>query len=108
MFPGYGDCPYHSPVRVDAIAPLGGRQLDLVFLNLGYAAGVQTFRKRLRTIRRSDSHIVFEQTDVPDRTLVFAQLGRAWLERHFPHLPCERFFDPDGEPCEDALLRLAG
>jgi len=39
MYPGYGDGPYHSPIRVDDIKPQGQRLFKLSFLNLGYAAG---------------------------------------------------------------------
>ena len=67
MFPGYGDCPYHSPIRVDSIQPLGGRQFELGFFNLCYAAGVQSFRQRLQTLFRGDRHLVAQVAHSHDR-----------------------------------------
>lgn len=107
MFPGYVDCPYHSPIRVDAIESLGNRMFQLRFLNLGYAAGVQDFSKRLRTLRRTQTHLVAEETEVEDRTYVLVSLNPAWLRRHFPELNSEEFFDVQGMPRDVQLLRLA-
>lgn len=107
MFPGYFDCPYHSPIRIDSINARGGRQFDLQFLNLGYAAGVQNFQKRLRTLRRAKTHLVAEETEVQDRTYVIVRLNTEWLHNHFPNLPSERYFDEWGRPDDQALLSLA-
>ena len=107
MFPGYFDCPYHSPIRVGAIAIVGGRQLDLEFLNVCYAPGVQNFRKRLRTLRRAGSHLVVEEVEEPDRTCVIVKLTPDWLKQHLAIQNAERFFDPLGKPDDRALLALA-
>lgn len=107
MFPGYGDCPYHSPVRVDSVEPVGGRQLELTFLNLGYATGVQHFEKRLLTLQRGSSHFVAAETGTQDRTYVFVQLNFVWVKRHFPNLQANDLFDANGEPKDEALLRLS-
>jgi hypothetical protein len=107
MFPGYFDCPYHSPIRVDAVVPLGSRQFELEFLNLAYAAGVQGFKKRLKTLRRAQSHLVAEETEVKDRTYVIAVFNRSWLRTHVPDLVVDRFFDSNGHPDDQALLGLA-
>ena len=104
MFPGYVDCPYHSPIRVDEIRPLGGRYFDLKFLNLRYAIGVQDFQKHLKTLRRAKSHIIAEDTEVADRTYVITKLNKSWLRTHEPQLNPDRFFDRDGDPIERFLL----
>lgn len=108
MFPGYFDCPYHSPIRVDAVEPLGSREFELRFLNLGYAAGVEGFVKRLRTLRRTHSHLVAEETQVHDRTYVIVKFDQHWLDAHWPQEATSRFFNSAGHPDEAALLRLAG
>jgi hypothetical protein len=107
MFPGYSNRPYHSPIRVDSIAPLGDRSFEMEFLNLAYAAGVQLFRKRLRTLRRSVTHLVAEEMDVEDRTYAITQLNAQWFTRHFEGIPASQCFDTSGEPIEEALLKLA-
>lgn len=106
MFPGYGDCPYHSPIRVDSVEPLGDRQFRLEFFNLGYASGVQFFEKQLRTIRRGVSHLVAAETEVEDRTYVLVKFNSEWIERHFPELRGNDYFDGAGRPIEEALLRI--
>lgn len=108
MYPGYGDAPYHSPIRVDAVLPLGHRTFDLSFLNLGYAAGVQDFKKCLRTLKRVPSHQVCEEADNPERSVILTTLNPAWMHTHFPGLgDARRFFDETGQPKERALLSLA-
>jgi hypothetical protein len=107
MFPGYFDCPYHSPIRVDEIEALGGREFSLRFLNLAYATGVQNFTKRLRTLRRAKSHLLAEETEVDDRTYVVVAFNKSWLKEHFPHLEAQKFFDADGRPVDRALIGLA-
>lgn len=104
MFPGYGDCPYHSPILVHSIEPLGDRRFELAFWNLGYAPGVQDFKKQLRTLRRGRSHLVAAETEVEDRTYVLAHFNPTWLQRHFPQLDVLRFFDAAGHPDDRALL----
>lgn len=108
MFPGYMDCPYHSPIRTDGIDPLGNRTFRLRFLNLGYAAGVRCFSKRLQTLRRAQTHLVAEETEMEYRTYVLVSLNSAWLRRHFPKLNSEQFFDERGMPLDVQLLSLAG
>lgn len=107
MFPGYFDSPYHSPIRIDSIDALGGREFDLQFLNLGYAAGVQNFRKRLKTLRRAQTHLVAEETEVQDRTYVVVCLNAQWLKSHYPHLRPELYFDEKGLPDDRELIKLA-
>ena len=107
MFPGYAACPYHSPIRVDGVRPLGSRLLELEYLNLAYAAGVQNFRTRLRTLAHVATHVVFSQAPHEARTLVLMALNRKWISRHFPSLEPEPLFDAHGIPDERALLALA-
>jgi hypothetical protein len=107
MFPGYTECPYHSPIRIDSIVPLDQRSFELEFFNLAYAAGVQGFRKRLRTLRRSLTHLIAEEIDVEDRTYAVTALDAQWLARHFQRLAADQYFDSSGKPIETALLKLA-
>jgi hypothetical protein len=107
MYPGYSDCPYHSPIRIESVETLGDGVLHLSFLNVGYAAGVQSFRKRLKTLRRTATRLVAEDIEMPDRTYVLTRLTRSWIERHFPSLPSETLIDPEGMPNDPALLSLA-
>lgn len=106
MFPGYADCPYHSPIKVYSIEPIGSRQFILKFDNVAYALGVQDFVKRLRTLRRGRSHLVAAETEVEDRTYVIVHLNPFWLERHFPHLQPTKYFDTTGQPKDRALSLL--
>ena len=107
MFPGYGDCPYHSPIRVDSIAPIPDRCFEVEYLNLGYAAGVQGMRKRWRTVRRVESHIIAEEASGGERSYVITKFNSSWFVRHFENLNASDFFDSTGEPIERALLGLA-
>lgn len=104
MFPGYGNGPYHSPILVSSVEPLGDRRFELAFWNLGYAVGVQDFKKRLKTLSRGLSHLVAAETEVEDRTYVLVHFNAHWLQRHFPQLDASRFFDAAGYPDDDALL----
>lgn len=108
MYPGYGGEPYHSPIRVDELVPLGQRRFELRFLNLGYAQGVRGFHKVLRTLRRANSHLVAEETEVEDRTYVIMALTRGWMSANLGHIRSKDLFDQDGAPNSSALLALAG
>lgn len=104
MFPGYGDCPYHSPILIRSIEPLGDRRFEIAFWNLCYALGVQDFKMQLKTLRRGLSHLVAADTEVGDRTYVLVHFNVRWLQRHFPQLDASRFFDAAGLPDDQALL----
>lgn len=108
MFPGYADAPYHSPIRVDAVTPLGNRCFELRFLNLPYAAGVRDFGMRLRTLRRARNHIIAEDTEGGDRTYVVCALTPGWMRQHFANIePRNPLFDECGRPVGEAFLKLA-
>lgn len=108
MYPGYGGEPYHSPIRIDELVPLGQRRFELRFLNLGYAQGVQGFQKVLRTLRRANSHLVAEETEIEDRTYVIMALTRGWMFANLGNASTEGLFDEGGAPNSSALLALAG
>lgn len=108
MYPGYGDEPYHSPIRVDGIDPLGQRRFELRFLNLGYAHGVQCFHKVLRTLRRANSHLIAEETEVEDRTYVIMALTPGWMSANLRDVISRHLFDQRGQPIPRAFLALAG
>lgn len=107
MYPGYGNEPYHSPIQIHAVTLLGDRTFALVFLNLAYAAGVQKFEVRLRTLRRTKSHQVAEVLDSPDRTYVLVPFSKEWLRAHFPNLRTTQCFGPDGRPVDLEMYKLA-
>lgn len=104
MMPGYGDVPYTTPIRVDELSPRGNRRFDLVFLNLGYAAGIQGFTSTFRTLKRGPGFIMAEQDGSPDRGYVFQNLTRDWLDRNLGQGSGERFLRDDGSPQEQNLL----
>jgi hypothetical protein len=111
MYPGYGGGPYRSPIRVEAIEALGGRQFELSLLNIFYAAGVQRMQYRLRTLRREATYIVAEQVadrKPTDRVVILEALNPRWCTDHMPHLASEMntLFHQDGRPEERAFLRL--
>lgn len=107
VFPGYGGSSYHSPIRADRVEPRGGRQFELHFLNLGYAAGVQSMGKLLRTLRRAESHIVTIEVHGQQRTIFICPLDLDWMKIYLPHLPAHRYFTDEGEPLGRMLLTLA-
>lgn len=84
MYPGYLNEPYCSPIRVDAIKPLGAGLIEIEHLNAGYAQGVQIMTKGYRVHRRGERHMVLDEIDVPERTVVIEQLTDKWLQTHAP------------------------
>lgn len=85
MYPGYADPVYASPIRVDALTPLGGRRFRLAFFNAGYAQGVQGFELTLRTLQRSGDYHAAVRDDADDARLhVFHAVDIDWLERRWP------------------------
>ena len=84
MTPGYGDCPYFSPILVQTVEPLGSGQslLKLDFFNAGYAQGVQQFSKTLRIVLRLKT-ILFAEED-SQRGIVICEITRGWLESCCP------------------------
>ena len=84
MYPGYGDCPYRSPVEIHAIVPLGHRLFELSFFNVGYAAGVQQMEKQFRTLDRYPGALITKEEDVPTRTTIFEPLTAPWVSAFAP------------------------
>jgi hypothetical protein len=110
MYPGYGDIPYRSPIFVVAIRPLGHRQLELEFINILYAAGVQRMTKQLRTMRRAETFIVAEELGPSaDRVVIVERLTRDWVRHSTPQcIPSlETLFDDSGAPRAAEFCRLA-
>jgi hypothetical protein len=83
MWPGYGDTPYHSPIRVEHIRTYqdGSRHFDLHFLNAGYANGVQMMVYELRTLIRREHYLL---ADVPktERSVALVPLTLGWCRNH--------------------------
>lgn len=73
MFPGYGDAPYHSPIRVDDIEQLGEQHFRLDFLNLAYAAGVQNFSLEFEIVKAAPEFLACSPLEQADRMYVFAK-----------------------------------
>ncbi len=111
MTPGYGDEPYHSPIRIDKSTALRTERglIDLSFLNLGYAAGVRNFQIQMRVIARTNSFLVLREDDL-DRTMLVEPLTRGWLvyrlERSLSDV--EHLVDETGRADDAALIRFGG
>ena len=71
MLPGYHSSlsPYYSPIKVQEINPLktGKSILRIRFLNVGYAQGVQDFKKEIRIIKHSENYLIANLIDSPER-----------------------------------------
>jgi hypothetical protein len=107
MLPGYGAGPYHSPIRVDHIAPAGQGRFDVHFLNLAYASGMHQFQCRWRTLKRGSTYLVAEDPEQPDRCYLVQPLTHAWMRSNYPQLDAAGYFDEFGTPADEALMRLA-
>jgi hypothetical protein len=84
MYPGYGDKPYQSPVRVEEIKPLGSGLIEIEHWNVGYAEGVQVMKKTFRVHRRGASHMVLDEFQVPARTVIIETLTGDWIRSRVP------------------------
>ncbi len=110
MYPGYGGSPYHSPIRVERVTPVGhgSRMFDLHFFNACYAAGVQMMTCRLKTLRREAGYILAAQ-DGSDRSVSIIPLDPMFIMVHIPHqvAEMERLMAETGS-FDDAMDRLSG
>lgn len=111
MYPGYGNVPYRSPIQVHAVKSLGNCELELSFLNMFYAVGVQNMSYRLRTLRRAQHYFFAEQVEddqTTERSVVIEELSPHWLRVACPDIASQvdDVFAEDGQPIEEALLRL--
>lgn len=111
MYPGYLGYAYRSPILVDNVTPHGGRQFELEFVNIFYAAGVQQMAYELRVLRREASYLVAEvmhQDRSSDRTVVIEEMSPDWIKenvhRRIPQ--AQRMFDEAGRPIRTAFLEL--
>ncbi len=82
MYPGYGDQPYHSPIRVERLVPFkdGSRRLDLHFFNLFYATGVQDMTYPLTMLQRAPEFILARHRE-DDRAISLVELTTSWLQQ---------------------------
>lgn len=104
MTPGYGDEPYRSPIRVDAIETINLNQFRVRFFNVGYAAGVQTFENRYLELKRSSEELVAAIVDQEGRMATFTPLTEDWFRCTFPDV---RPPFVNGEVDEEKMLSLA-
>lgn len=88
MLPGYSGSPYFSPIRIDRCTALktGQSILEVEYLNIGYAAGVQSFEEELRVIVRQPDYMIAirgnEKTGSNVRSVIITHLDWTWLRRH--------------------------
>ena len=85
MLPGYVNHPYHSPILVHDVQPLGtGAGLfQLHFYNAFYAEGVRDFKLTIQTLNRQREYTVgvISYNDKPnDRTCIIHAVTFDWLE----------------------------
>lgn len=76
----------YSPVRVDAVTPLGtgGGELLLDFLHANYPRGVQQKSYRLHVLERQTRYLLARGLDhTPARLLLIFEPTREWLKQHF-------------------------
>ncbi len=79
MYPGYGNEPYFSPIRVERVVPLGNGLLEVEYLNAGYAEGVQQMKKKYRVHRRGERNLVLDELHVPERTAIIEAISASWI-----------------------------
>lgn len=91
MLPGYvgglGTCePYHSPIRVKDVEPLGtgGGKLRIGIYNAFYAEGVRDIDVTLRVIVREADYLVARIVGQSDRTAIIHDLSTGWIEMVMP------------------------
>ena len=105
MIPGYvgeRNVPYCSPIFVTGVTPkkTGKGILQLEFINVLYAAGVEYFSLELRIIKHSADYLIADLLfgpEGPDRAAVISHIEFAWIERFCPSLWYHRppaSFDP--------------
>lgn len=108
MYPGYLGSPYHSPIRVERVTPVGSRMFDLTFFNMGYAAGVQMMNYRLRKLRREAGYMLAAQ-DETHRSVSIIPLDPMFIMVHAPQhvAELERLMEETGS-FDAAMDRLSG
>ena len=98
MIPGYvgeRNVPYCSPIFVTGVTPkkTGKGILQLDFINVLYAAGVEYFSLDLRIIKHSADYMIADLLygpEGPDRAGVISHIEFAWIERFCPNLWYQR------------------
>lgn len=85
LYPGYGDLPYHSPIRVKEVRPLksGAGLLDIDFFNAAYAEGVQNFTYSLRILKRAEQYML-AAIQGGDRAISLVHCDTSWMGEYFP------------------------
>ena len=95
MIPGYmgeRSVPYCSPIYVTAVKPLktGKSILNLAFLNVLYAQGVQDFCLDIKVLKRAKDFLVGELIYAPGedsgRVAIISHIEFSWVERFCPGL----------------------
>jgi hypothetical protein len=94
MIPGYAgerNVPYFSPIYVQSVKPkkTGHKILNLRFINVFYAEGVQDFNFDMKIIKHSADYLVAEilyGRNGPDRTAIISHIEFQWIEQCCPGL----------------------
>lgn len=94
MIPGYfGErcVPYCSPIFMQSVTPkkTGKNILNIQFINVFYAEGVQDFSLNIKIIKHEKDYLIAELLyggGLPDRAAVISHIEFAWIERFCPQL----------------------
>lgn len=95
MLPGYTgerSVPYCSPIFTTDITPLrtGMGVINLKFINVLYAQGVQDFNLDIKVIKRAKDYLIGELIYCPDedsgRAAIISHIELQWIERFCPEL----------------------
>jgi len=95
MIPGYvgeRSVPYCSPIYVTKVKPrkTGQGIINLEFINVFYAAGVQGFEQDMKILKRAENYLIGDLKYSPDtdsgRSAVISHIEFEWLRRFCPEL----------------------
>lgn len=93
MIPGYlgtRNIPYFSPILIRKVRPMktGRGILQLDFLNLLYAEGVQDFTCDLRIIKHSENYLIAELINegTKERSAIISHIEFGLIEHFCPNL----------------------
>lgn len=74
----------YSPIRVEEIAPRGGRKFLLAFYHANYPEGVRSKVYELETLERNATFILTRcASHSPTRLLLIYAISSAWLSERF-------------------------
>jgi hypothetical protein len=95
MIPGYvgeRSVPYCSPIYVTDFKPLktGGGAVELDFINVFYAQGVQDFSLKMKVLKRASDYLLadlgVDSHSDQERSAVISHIEFEWIKRFCPEL----------------------